>query len=287
MKILRTVNELRQWARNGRHAGRTIGLVPTMGALHAGHASLIRAAHNSCGLVAVSIFVNPTQFGPNEDYNRYPRSFEADCALAQAEGASVIFAPSVEELYPAGAATFVEVEGLSNRLDGASRPGHFRGVATVVAKLLIATEADRAFFGQKDAAQVAVLRRMAADLRLGTEIVVCPIVREPDGLALSSRNLYLSPAERTQALVLSRVIRQVESLAATGEVRASALLEAARQIFAAERSSFAAEPAIRIDYIEVVNWATLEPVETAAPGTLFAVAAWVGATRLIDNTILA
>jgi pantoate--beta-alanine ligase len=287
MKILRTVNELRQWARNGRHAGRTIGLVPTMGALHAGHASLIRAAHSSCGLVAVSIFVNPTQFGPNEDYNRYPRSFEADCALAQAEGASVIFAPSVEELYPAGAATFVEVEGLSNRLDGASRPGHFRGVATVVAKLLIATEADRAFFGQKDAAQVAVLRRMAADLRLGTEIVVCPIVREPDGLALSSRNLYLSPAERTQALVLSRVIRQVESLAATGEVRASALLEAARQIFAAERSSFAAEPAIRIDYIEVVNWATLEPVETAAPGTLFAVAAWVGATRLIDNTILA
>jgi pantoate--beta-alanine ligase len=287
MKILRTVNELRQWARNGRHAGRTIELVPTMGALHAGHASLIRAAHSSCGLVAVSIFVNPTQFGPNEDYNRYPRSFEADCALAQAEGASVIFAPSVEELYPAGAATFVEVEGLSNRLDGASRPGHFRGVATVVAKLLIATEADRAFFGQKDAAQVAVLRRMAADLRLGTEIVVCPIVREPDGLALSSRNLYLSPAERTQALVLSRVIRQVESLAATGEVRASALLEAARQIFAAERSSFAAKPAIRIDYIEAVNWATLEPVETAAPGTLFAIAAWVGATRLIDNTILA
>jgi len=280
MEILRTVDELRQWARNGRHAGRTIGLVPTMGALHAGHASLIRAAHSSCGLVAVSIFVNPTQFGPNEDYNRYPRSFEADCALAQAEGASVIFAPSVEELYPAGAATFVEVEGLSNRLDGASRPGHFRGVATVVAKLLIATEADRAFFGQKDAAQVAVLRRMAADLRLGTEIVVCPIVREPDGLALSSRNLYLSPAERTQALVLSRVIRQVESLAATGEVRASALLEAARRIFNAE-------PAIRIDYIEVVNWATLEPVETAAPGTLFAVAAWVGATRLIDNTILA
>jgi pantoate--beta-alanine ligase len=176
---------------------------------------------------------------------------------------------------------------LSNRLDGASRPGHFRGVATVVAKLLIATEADRAFFGQKDAAQVAVLRRMAADLRLGTEIVDCPIVREPDGLALSSRNLYLSPAERTQALILSRVIGQAESLAASGEGRASALIEAAWQFFAAERSSFAAEPAIRVDYIEVVNWATLEPVETVAPGTLFAVAAWVGATRLIDNTILA
>ena len=177
--------------------------------------------------------------------------------------------PSVEELYPSGAATFVEVEGLSKRLDGASRPGHFRGVATVVAKLLIAAEADRAFFGQKDAAQVAVLRRMVADLRLATEIVVCPIVREPDGLALSSRNVYLSAEERVQALALSRAVRQVEALVASGERRASALIEAARQIFAAE-------PGIRVDYIELVDWATLEPVETAAPGTLFAVAAWVG-----------
>jgi pantoate--beta-alanine ligase len=250
-----------------------------MGALHAGHASLIRAAAANCGRVAVSIFVNPTQFGPNEDYARYPRAFEADCALAQAEGADAVFAPPVEELYPAGAATFVEVEGLSNRLDGASRPGHFRGVATVVAKLLIAAEPDRAFFGQKDAAQVAVLRRMVADLRLPVEIVVCPIVREPDGLALSSRNRYLSPAERVQALVLSRAIRQAEALAAAGERRMSKLKEAARE-------SFAAAPAVREDYIELVDWATLLPVETAAPGTLFAVAAWVGQTRLIDNTIL-
>ena len=161
--------------------------------------------------------MNPTQFGPNEDYARYPRSFEADCALAEAEGADVVFAPAVEELYPAGAATFVEVEGLSNRLDGASRPGHFRGVATVVAKLLIAAEPDRAFFGQKDAAQVAVLRRMVADLRLAAEIVVCPIVREPDGLALSSRNVYLSAAERKQALMLSRAVWLVEAQAAGGE----------------------------------------------------------------------
>ena len=212
MEILRTVHELREWARAGRNETNTIGIVPTMGALHAGHASLIRAARSQCGLVVVSIFVNPTQFGPNEDYARYPRSFEADCALARAEGADLIFAPSVEELYPAGAATFVEVEGLSHRLDGASRPGHFRGVATVVAKLLIATEADLAFFGQKDAAQVAVLRRMVTDLRLPAKIVVCPIVREPDGLALSSRNVYLSAAERAQALVLSRAIRHVESL---------------------------------------------------------------------------
>ena len=280
MEILRTVRELRQRARADRSEGNTIGIVPTMGALHAGHASLIRAANNQCGFVAVSIFVNPTQFGPNEDYSRYPRTFEADCALAKAEGASVVFAPSVEELYPPGAATFVEVDALGHRLDGASRPGHFRGVATVVSKLLIATEADLAFFGQKDAAQVAVLRRMVADLRLPAEIVVCPIVREPDGLALSSRNVYLSAAERAQALALSRAIRRVESLVAAGERRRGVLLDVAHEIVSIE-------PAIRVDYVELVDWDTLLPAETAAPDTLFAVAAWVGATRLIDNTIIA
>jgi pantoate--beta-alanine ligase len=280
MQILRTVAELREWSRRERNdGGNTIGLVPTMGALHAGHASLIRAARESCGFVAVSIFVNPTQFGPNEDYSRYPRTFEADCALAKANGAHVVFAPSVEELYPAGAATFVEVEGLSNRLDGLSRPGHFRGVATVVTKLLIAAEPDRAFFGQKDAAQVSVLRRMVANLRIGTEIVVCPIVREADGLALSSRNAYLSTDERAQALVLSRAVREVELLFAAGERNSAALIAAAG-------STFAAETAVRIDYIELIDWSTLEPLETAAPGALFAVAAYVGATRLIDNTIL-
>jgi pantoate--beta-alanine ligase len=250
-----------------------------MGALHAGHASLIRAAAASCAQVAVSIFVNPTQFGPNEDFARYPRTFDADCTLAQSEGAAVIFAPSVEELYPTGASTFVEVEGLSNRLDGKSRPGHFRGVATVVAKLLIAAEPDRAFFGQKDAAQVSVLRRMVADLRLDTQIVVCPIIREPDGLALSSRNIYLSPSQRDQALVLSRAVRHIESLVSAGERRASKLIEATLDQFAAEHT-------IRIDYIAVVDWATLLPVETAIPGTLYAIAAHVGPTRLIDNTIL-
>ncbi|MDR3773717.1 MAG: pantoate--beta-alanine ligase [Terracidiphilus sp.] len=280
MEILRTVAELRAWSRRERKdGGNTIGLVPTMGALHAGHASLIRAAKNSVGFVAVSIFVNPTQFGPNEDFARYPRSFEADCALAQAEGADVVFAPSVDELYPAGAATFVEVSGLSERLDGKSRPGHFRGVATVVSKLLIAVEPDKAFFGQKDAAQVAVLRRMVSDLRLAAEIVVCPIVREADGLALSSRNVYLSAEERAQALTLSRAVRQAEALFASGERRASRFIEAARE-------TFAAVPEIRVDYIALVDWATLEPVEIAAPGSLFAVAAWAGATRLIDNAIL-
>jgi pantoate--beta-alanine ligase len=278
MEILRAVEELREWSRANRRSGMTIGLVPTLGALHAGHASLIRAAAASCGQVAVSIFVNPTQFGPNEDFARYPRSFEADCAIAQAAGARVIFAPSVEEIYPEGAATLVEVQGLSDRLDGKSRPGHFRGVATVVAKLLIAAEPDHAFFGQKDGAQVAVLRRMVADLRLGTEVVVCPIVREPDGLALSSRNIYLNAVEREHALTLSRAIRRVEELVANGERNATTLLAAARAIFNAES-------AVRVDYIELVEWATLEPIEIAAPGALFAVAAWVGATRLIDNTL--
>ena len=250
-----------------------------MGALHAGHGSLIRAARQKCGLVIVTIFVNPTQFGPNEDFARYPRTFDADCALAAAEGADLIFAPSVEELYPTGASTFGDVESLSHRLDGASRPGHFRGVATVVAKLLIAAEPDLAFFGQKDAAQVAVLRRMVTDLRLPTTIIVCPIVREPDGLALSSRNVYLDAAQRAQALVLSRSIRRVESLVAAGERNANTLIREARAVFAAE-------PDVRIDYIELVDWDTLLPIETASAGSLFAVAAWVGSTRLIDNSIL-
>jgi pantoate--beta-alanine ligase len=283
MRILRTVSELRLWSRNerssGKAVGQMVGLVPTLGALHAGHASLIRAARAGCAAVAVSIFVNPTQFGPNEDFARYPRTFDADCALAEAEGADVIFAPTVDEIYPSGASTFVDVGSLGERLDGLSRPGHFRGVATVVAKLFIAAEPDRGYFGQKDAAQVAVLRRMTADLRLATEIVVCPTIRDPDGLALSSRNIYLSPAERTQARTLSRAIREIESLASSGQRNSAALIAAAREIFAAE-------PAIRIDYIALVDWNTLEPVETAAPGALFAVAAHVGATRLIDNTIL-
>ena len=280
MEILRTVAELRAWSRLERNdGGNTIGLVPTMGALHAGHASLIRAAKALVGYVAVSIFVNPAQFGPHEDFARYPRTFDADCALAKAEGVEVVFAPTVEELYPPGAATFVDVEGLGGRLDGASRPGHFRGVATVVAKLMIAAEPDMAFFGQKDAAQVAVLRRMVADLRLATVIVVCPTVREADGLALSSRNSYLSDRERAQALTLSRAIRDAEALFASGERRAGKFIEAAHE-------TFSAAPEIRVDYIALVDWATLEPVEIAVPGSLFAVAAWVGATRLIDNTVL-
>jgi pantoate--beta-alanine ligase len=280
MEIVRTVAELRSWSREQRSMhGAVLGLVPTMGALHAGHAALIRAAAASCSAVAVSIFVNPAQFGPQEDFARYPRSFDADCALIEAEGADLVFAPAVDEMYPAGASTFVEVADLSQRLDGASRPGHFRGVATVVAKLLIAAEPDFGFFGQKDAAQVAVLRCMVADLRFATEIVVCPIVRDTDGLALSSRNAYLSSQERSTALALGRAVRHVESLVAEGERRSGVLRASAREVFAQE-------PGIRIDYIALVDWATLRPIETAVPGALFAVAAWVGVTRLIDNTVL-
>jgi pantoate--beta-alanine ligase len=277
MELLRTIDELRMRARQQRHQSRTVALVPTMGALHAGHASLIRAAADSCDWVVVSAFVNPTQFGPNEDFRSYPRTFAADCELAAKCGADALFTPSVEEMYPAGSATFVEVEGLSNRLDGKSRPGHFRGVTTVVTKLFAAAEPDRAYFGQKDAAQVAVLRRLTHDLRLGVEIVVCPIVRDEDGLALSSRNAYLSPQEREQALTLSRALRRVEALYKHGERSTEALIAAARVSFV--------DPAIRVDYIELVDWATLEPVASAEPGTLFAIAAYVGQTRLIDNTI--
>jgi pantoate--beta-alanine ligase len=278
MRVIRTVAELRAWLREERAAGKIIGLAPTMGALHEGHLSLVRAAKASCGAVAASIFVNPTQFGPNEDFALYPRTFDADCALLEAEGVDVVFAPVPEEMYRPGSTTFVEVAGLSERLDGKSRPGHFRGVATVVAKLFLAAEPDRAFFGQKDAAQVAVIRRMTADLGLPVEIVVCPIVREPDGLAMSSRNRYLSTEERKQALVLSRALSAVQGLAAGGGTRASALIEAARRVISSE-------PAVRVDYIAAVDWATLEAVDEIGSGALFAVAAYVGSTRLIDNFV--
>ncbi len=278
MRIATTAEELRQWSRQARRAGQTVGFVPTMGALHTGHLSLVRAARERGDAVAASIFVNPTQFAPNEDFDRYPRTLDADCALLEAEGVAMLFAPEPREMYRPGAATFVEVEGLSDQLDGASRPGHFRGVATVVAKLLLAAEPDRAYFGQKDAVQVAVLRRMVADLMLPVELVVCPIVRDADGLALSSRNRYLSPQQRVDALALSRALRLGLSLFAQGE-RSGAVLAAAME------QSMIASGRVRLDYAVVVDWATLAPVERVEAGNLIAVAGWVGATRLIDNAI--
>ena len=259
--------------------GRVLGLVPTMGALHEGHLSLVRAARATSDVVVVSIFVNPTQFGPNEDFSKYPRTFETDCAMLEREGVDLIFAPSVDEMYPAGASTFVLVEGVSDRLDGTSRPGHFRGVTTVVSKLFHIIGPHKAFFGQKDAAQVAVLRKMVRDLNFPLQIVVCPIVREADGLALSSRNRYLSEKERGQALVLHRALRTVEAAAASGEKSAQRLIEIARAVFADE-------PGVRVDYISVVDPNTLEDVADVRCGVLVAVAAFVGSTRLIDNVLL-
>ena len=279
MKICPTVEEIRSASRAARREGKRVGFVPTMGALHDGHLSLVRAAKAQSDIVIVSIFVNPTQFGPTEDLARYPRPFERDCALLEKEGVGLLFAPSVEEMYPQGALTFVTVEELSSKLDGKSRPGHFRGVTTVVSKLFLAVEPDKAFFGQKDAAQVAVIRRMVHDLKFPVEIVVCPIVREPDGLAMSSRNAYLNPQQRKVALVLSRSLAEVEKLFARGEREARTLADAGKR-------EIAAEPGVRLDYFEVVDPETLDPVGRLSKPTLIAVAAYVGTTRLIDNVVL-
>lgn len=278
MNTLTTIAEMRPACREAKQGGKRLGFVPTMGALHEGHLSLVRAAREQCDVVAASVFVNPKQFGPNEDFAKYPRDLERDSKLLAAEGVALLFAPSVEEMYPAGAATAVYVEGLSEKLCGRSRPGHFRGVTIVVAKLFNIVEPNAAFFGQKDAAQLAIIRRMVRDLNFSVEIVGCPIVREPDGLAMSSRNSYLSPAERKQALALSRALQEIAGKFAAGERSASPLIAAGKTVLAQE-------PAIRLDYLEIVDPETLEPVEDAR-GTLVAIAAFVGATRLIDNTVL-
>jgi pantoate--beta-alanine ligase len=279
MLVLKTIAETRSACVQIRAAGKTLGLVPTMGALHSGHLSLVRAAQASCGAVAVTIFVNPTQFGPKEDFASYPRTLEQDCQTLEAAGVDLVFTPSVEEMYPSGASTFVEVAGLSERLDGASRPGHFRGVATVVAKLFNIFNPDRAFFGQKDAAQVAVLRKMVRDLRFAVQLDVCPTVREPDGLALSSRNRNLSSEERRQALVLSRALQAVEKQVRGGNQDSVALVAEALR-------ALQEEPAVQVDYCRIVDPDTLEDVPDVRHGALVAVAARVGTTRLIDNLLV-
>jgi pantoate--beta-alanine ligase len=279
MEICHTVEEMRSACRAARHGGRRLGLVPTMGALHEGHVSLVRAAVRRCDAVAASIFVNPTQFGPNEDFAKYPRSLARDQELFQREGVSLLFAPSVEEMYPPGALTYVTVEGMSDRLCGKSRPGHFRGVTTVVAKLFQIVEPDIAFFGQKDAAQVAIIRRMVRDLNFPVEVVACPIVRERDGLAMSSRNAYLDAQQRKAALVLHRALMRVQKNFAEGERSAAALIASGREIFSEE-------PSARLDYLEIVEPETLEPVPDTCNPALVAVAAYLETTRLIDNIVL-
>jgi pantoate--beta-alanine ligase len=278
MQILHTIPETRATCRSAQSGGKRLGLVPTMGALHEGHLSLVRLARAQCDVVAVSIFVNPIQFGPHEDLARYPRPFDRDCELLRAEKADLLFAPSVEEMYPPGALTYVTVEEMSDRLCGRSRPGHFRGVTTAVSKLFHIVGPDVAYFGQKDAAQVAILGKMVVDQNFPVQIEVGPIIREPDGLAMSSRNAYLNPEQRKQALVLYRSLQRVRELFDKSERNSTRLITAAQEIFRQE-------PATRLDYFEIVDPATLLPAANAS-GAQVAVAAFVGTTRLIDNTLL-
>ena len=276
MQIVTTIAALRV-ARKAMTG--TVGLVPTMGALHAGHLSLIRSARQACKHTVASIFVNPTQFAPTEDLDRYPRTFDHDCTLLEAEGVDLLYAPSPQEMYPSPTQTWVDVPALASRLDGASREGHFRGVATVVAKLFNLVQPDRAYFGQKDAAQVAVLRAMVSDLNFPLDLIVCPTIRDRDGLALSSRNRYLTPAQRTAALTLSHSLRTVERAVQSGKRSVASL----QQLLIATLET---EPQLRLDYAEIVDPETLQPVPNLEQETLAAVAAWVGETRLIDNIIL-
>lgn len=278
MKTARTIDEARRAVRHARARGEDIGFVPTMGALHEGHLSLVRAAKHRCRAVVVSIFVNPAQFGPDEDFSKYPRTLENDSAQLAREGVDILFTPSTDEMYEPSPAVWVDVEGLSDRNEGRVRPGHFRGVATVVAKLFNIVQPDVAFFGEKDAAQLAVIRRMVRELRYPVEVVGCPIVREADGLAMSSRNVYLSADERKQAAVLSRALRAAEEAFRRGTSDGNTLATTVRQ-------ELSTEP-VSIDYVEVLDPVNLLPVETIKAPTLLAIAARVGGTRLIDNVVL-
>ncbi|WP_342561783.1 pantoate--beta-alanine ligase [Paenibacillus sp. FSL R7-0345] len=286
MRVVRTVAQLREALEYMRQGGHTpVGFVPTMGYLHEGHASLLRKAGEKSNTVVMSIFVNPLQFGPNEDYASYPRDEARDLELAEREGADIVFIPSVEEMYPHPTLTKISVSSLTTRLCGASRPGHFDGVTTVVSKLFNMVQPDYAFFGLKDAQQVAVLRRMVSDLNMNVEIIACPIVRENDGLALSSRNVYLSAEERSQALVLSRSLKSVRQAMEEGTVRT---VDEARKLLISEISS---APLAVIDYTEILSFPDLEMLEDDSPlaaaqgEIIIALAVKFGRTRLIDNNV--
>jgi pantoate--beta-alanine ligase len=279
MEIISSAAKMTAFSKSFRRQGKRVGFVPTMGALHEGHLSLVRAARAQADAVVVSIFVNPTQFGPNEDFDKYPRSFEQDKAMLERERTDCIFSPGVGEMYPPGATTWVTVEGISDKLDGRSRPGHFRGVTTVVSKLFNIVQPDLAFFGQKDAAQVAIIRKMVRDLNFDVNIIVCPIIRESDGLAMSSRNAYLNPQQRKQATVLSRSLRHVQRMIQDGEAGSEKLISAGKQVMLEEKD-------VKLDYFEIVDPETLDPVANVSRCALVAVAAYVGNTRLIDNIVV-
>lgn len=280
MEIFQTVEAFKDYTKAMKAAGKTIALVPTMGALHAGHIALMEAARKAADVVIASVFVNPIQFGPNEDYEAYPRAFSEDCEKLKQVPVDAVFHPEPTALYPEGYATYVAVEGdITNKLCGAQRPGHFRGVATVVTKLLHLARADKAFFGQKDAQQVVVVRRVAVDLNLPVEIVMVPIVREESGLALSSRNRYLSAEEREAALVLSRSLREAEKAFSGGEREAAKLTAMVTAIIEGE-------PLATIDYVALYSFPALRAIERVEEPALLAIAVKIGQTRLIDNIIL-
>lgn len=278
-QIVRTVAELRQAVAAARAQGHSIGCVPTMGALHVGHTSLVDASVKECGFTVVTLFVNPTQFGPNEDFNKYPRMLDADAKLVGDHGADVVFAPEVAEVYRPGHATYVEMLGPAEPLEGAFRPGHFRGVATVVLKLLNMVGADVAFFGQKDYQQTLVIKKLVADFDVPVKIKICPTVREPDGLAMSSRNAYLKPEERKAALALSRALKKAEELVASGEHDVWKIRNALQTVLAAEKL-------VRPQYALVADAETLQEPATIDRPCVALVAAFVGTTRLIDNVLL-
>ena len=279
METIHTVEWMKQVAREARAANRVVGLVPTMGALHDGHFSLVRAAQRECSPVVVSIFVNPKQFGPHEDFKKYPRKLEADSAALESLGVDYLFAPAPADMYPDGFRTHVVVEGLSDRLEGRSRPSHFRGVATVVLKLFEIVEPRFAYFGRKDAQQARIISQMAKDLELDTHVMVCPIVREPDGLALSSRNAYLKLDERRAATALYRALDAARREIASGERDAVRLIAVLRQVL--DR-----EPLVAVDYAEIVDSETLEPSVRLRRSCLILLAAFAGSTRLIDNALV-
>lgn len=278
MEIAYTVEDVKSQVRQWKKEGLTVGLVPTMGYLHEGHESLIKRAVAENDRVVVSVFLNPTQFAPNEDLASYPRDFEADTKLCEGAGAALVFHPEPSEMYAEDACTFVDMTAVTKELCGKSRPIHFRGVCTVVNKLMNISMADRAYFGQKDAQQLAVIRRMVRDLNMNVEVVGCPIIREADGLAKSSRNTYLSEEERKAGLVLSQAVMLGQKLVAGGEKSAAAVTGAMSELISAE-------PLAKIDYVSMVSWDSIEPVETIEGPVLVAMAAYIGKTRLIDNFI--
>ena len=280
MKVLRTIKEIKEYAKTQKQAGKIIGLVPTMGALHEGHLTLMRAAREKCDIVIASVFVNPVQFGPNEDYDAYPRRFEEDCKKLETVPVDAVFHPEPAEMYPDGYATYVNVEGeITHKLCGAQRPGHFRGVATVVTKLMNLSRADEAFFGQKEAQQVVVISRFVEDLNINVHINMVPIVREESGLARSSRNQYLSADEKKAALVLSRSLKAAKMLYADGENKVAELKKVVSDILAAE-------PMATVDYVELYSFPELLSIEEVKGPALLAIAVKIGKTRLIDNVIL-